>query len=109
MNKSIIAAVASGLLCCAAATAAMAGEPPSTVHRMEVQYGDLDLQSPEGQRSLRQRLAQAARSVCPGGDSRHLGTRLAGKRCIHEAVERAKAGVNEQQLARAAGVKKGRS
>lgn len=100
MKKSIIAAMASGLLSCAFAASAMSGD--ATAPGVAVVYGDLDLQSGAGQQALKGRLKQAARSVCPDSSSRDLGTRLAGKRCVRQAVGRAKAEVTEQQVARAA-------
>jgi len=102
MNKSFISAVASGLLCSAFAAGAMAGETAPRAPSVVVNYGDLDLQSAQGKQRLDSRLMQAARSVCPDDSSQDLATRLAGRRCVQQAVIRARAGVTEQQVARAA-------
>lgn len=105
MNKRIVAALASGLFSCALAFPALADETPSQARRVAVEYGDLDLQTAAGQQALDQRLRFAARSVCPDDSAADLGTRIAGKRCVLRAVELAKANVDEQRLARAAGKK----
>ena len=102
MNKSFIAALASGLLCSAFGAGALAGETEPQAPGVVVTYGDLDLQSAQGKQRLDSRLRQAARSVCPDDSSQDLGTRLAGRRCVQQAVSRGRAGVSEQQVARAA-------
>jgi len=102
MNKSFISAVASGLLCSAFAAGALAGETAPQAPSVVVNYGDLDLQSAQGKQKLDGRLRHGARSVCPSDSSQDLATRLAGRRCVQQAVSRARAGVTEQQVARAA-------
>ena len=102
MKNSILATVATGLLCSAFASSVLAGDA-AAVPSVAVQYSDLDLQTEAGQQALQQRFSHAARSVCPGHSSSHLGTRLTAKRCMRQALARAKADFSEQQLARTAG------
>ncbi|WP_228242585.1 UrcA family protein [Porphyrobacter sp. GA68] len=68
------------LLGLAAATAAlMAVAPavaaPEEMRQINVQYGDLDLASPEGRKVLERRLTNAAREVC-GIDDQRTGSRI---------------------------------
>lgn len=102
MKKSILATLAAGLLCSTLASSVLAGDA-TAVPSMAVKYSDLDLQTDAGQQALQQRFSFAARSVCPGHSSSDLATRLTAKRCIRQALGRAKADFSAQQVARAAG------
>ena len=52
---------------------------------VEVQYGDLNLQSPEGRRKLDRRVASAVRQICDNYGSRDLAQFMEIRRCVNEA------------------------
>jgi UrcA family protein len=61
------------------------------VRSVTVQYGDLNLASEAGSRTLYDRLVVAARQVCPAeaGSLLEISQNLEAQRCIDGAVERA--------------------
>ncbi|WP_067732191.1 UrcA family protein [Novosphingobium naphthalenivorans] len=83
------APIAAALLGLALTTApALAAEKT----QVRVEYADLDLTTPEGQRTLERRLDIAARDAC-GMDEQATGSRLASPRarsCYKQATARAK-------------------
>ena len=75
------------------ATPAAAGSPE--VQKMSVEYGDLDLNSPQGLATLNSRIDKAARKVCRINDI-ETGTRIRSsnaKKCYEAAVHSAAASV----------------
>lgn len=65
-------------------------------HR-QIHYGDLDLSSPQGLRTLNTRIRAAVRYVCPRGDSRNLESVAGVRECRTMATDDAMLQV--QQLA----------
>ena len=64
-----------------------------------VNYGDLNLATAAGARTLYQRLSVAAQEVCPIQDARSLAQVAHSHTCRAEAVARAVRQVNSPQLA----------
>ena len=77
------------------ANAAPADDKPSLV----VKYDDLDLSSKDGTLALYQRIAAAARQVCPNEDTRQLGSLEFTLACRRAAVDRAVSTLHNAQLA----------
>lgn len=84
------------------ATPAIAGD--NEKNSVTIEFQDLNLNTPEGQEKLEQRIETAAREMC-GIDETRTGTRLASsqsRRCLAEARQSAKKRmaqiVREQQL-----------
>ena len=77
------------------ANAAPADDQPSMV----VKYDDLDLSSKEGTLALYQRIAAAARQVCPNEETRQLGSLEFTLACRRAAVDRAVSTLHNPQLA----------
>ena len=67
-----------------AATAADASPRPDFRTEL-VRYGDLDLTSPSGVRTLDSRIAQAIDRVCDRGDVNDLNSAMAERRCRSHA------------------------
>jgi UrcA family protein len=72
-----------------------AQETPSVV----VKYGDLDLSTSAGARTLYQRISAAARMVCPYENARELGLKAKGRECREAAIARAVSSVHNTELA----------
>ena len=64
-----------------------------------VNYGDLNLATEDGARTLYHRLTVAAQTVCPIQDARSLAQAALSHTCRAEAVARAVHQVNSPQLA----------
>jgi UrcA family protein len=76
--------------------AAQAAEPtPSRI----VQYGDLNLSTPAGQRALQQRIQGAARQVCAPLDGQSLREQRGWRDCMAQAIGGAQAAVSALPLA----------
>lgn len=103
MNSKFLAALLLAPLSFGIAAASLAGDTPAP-NQVAVPYSHRDLGSAAGKESLKRRLTAAAESVCPDPYSADLETRVVGKRCIRQAVERAMNDLTERQLARAAAV-----
>jgi UrcA family protein len=71
---------------------------PDDVPSLTVQYGDLNLDTDSGARTLYARLQRAATSVCPAGFTRDLSAAAAERRCRDEAVARAVEKINNARL-----------
>lgn len=81
-TKITTAALALALLAPAAAMAETMSVP--------VRYGDLDLSTPQGQRSLERRIAAASRMICGSVDrERDLGRRSSILKCLAEVRQSA--------------------
>lgn len=63
-----------------------------------VKYGDLDLNSPEGAKTLYKRISIAAESLCDRLESRVLTQHRVFMRCVRESVNRAVADVDRPAL-----------
>lgn len=63
-----------------------------------VRYGDLNLESPDGIRSLHKRIRNAAESVCASLETRILGLRDAYDECVKQAVADGVAAVGNPKL-----------
>ncbi len=69
------------------------------VPTMVVQYGDLNLATEAGARTLYRRLATAARQVCPFEDSKSPREMAYNNTCRAQAIARAVHEINSPQLA----------
>ena len=81
------------------ATLAHAATPASEAPAISVNYSDLNLATDEGSRALHERLAAAARQVCPsnlGPSARQLSD---SRHCVVAAVDRAMGEVKDPKLA----------
>ena len=89
-----------GCLLAGALSVAHAGSPSAdTVPTRVVSYGDLNISTDAGALALYQRLATAARKVCPLEDSRDLVRIASINRCRTDAVARAVHDINSPRLA----------
>lgn len=85
--------------------AALAGPAAAQTVSVDVDYGDLDLTSPQGQAALDKRIHAAAREIC-GANEQRTGTRIAmdtkTRNCIAEvrakAARQVAAATREKQL-----------
>lgn len=75
----------------------LAGEPPYPSLSIAVRYGDLDLSTPMGMRTLRRRLDNAAWQVCQEMLSQPVS--IEGSRCRRELVAAALKDINRIRLA----------
>ncbi|KAB7647885.1 UrcA family protein [Polymorphobacter fuscus] len=77
---------------CLFGATAPAAAAPADAHARTIAYGDLNLASDSGRKTLDARIRQAARAVCEtgGNDVRSLD---AESRCIHVAIGEARAKV----------------
>ena len=95
---SVVAVVASLAML---AGAAQAAEPTRT---RTVQYGDLNLGTTAGQRTLQQRIRGAARQVCAPLEVQSLRERRGWRACLAQAVDGAQAALPALPLAARAAV-----
>jgi len=72
----------------------LSNDLPSVV----VKYGDLDLASEAGVKSLHARLRNAAEQVCSPFESRVLGLREQYERCVTDAITQSVAAVGNPSL-----------
>ena len=66
-----------------------------------VRFGDLNLGTEAGARTLYHRIASVARQVCPDAEARDLSRKVRAQACQKEAIERAVRAVNSPRLATA--------
>lgn len=78
-------------------------EPADGVRTESVSYGDLDLTSPSGIRTLDRRISQAITRVCDRGDVRDLTSMSEERRCRSSANYAANAQRNHALAAANAG------
>jgi len=96
----LLAAGAGAVLFATAPLAANAGPPAADAPSVAVSYGDLNLQTEHGARTLLQRIRLAAQEVCPQvPDNRDLSRIEARILCMHRAVARAVQQVGSPRLA----------
>jgi UrcA family protein len=82
-----------------ALSAAHAASPADGVPTMVVSYGDLNLSTDDGARTLYRRIAAAARQVCPLEDPRDLVGTAHSNACRTQAVARAVRDINSPRVA----------
>lgn len=97
-------AVLAGCLLAGGLGVAQAASPAAVaivegVPTVVVNYSDLNLGTNEGNVALYQRIAAAARQVCPLEDARNLSRAAHSKECRADAIGRAVRAVNSPQLA----------
>ena len=98
VRSSLAAALLAGLAAAGAAAPVLAN--PSDVPQAVVRYGDLDLNSAQGMRTLHRRLDAAARSVCPSPSIQELTRLNFAEACRARAVARAIGEIKERRLAK---------
>ena len=105
MTRKIAGRSAAALLTLAASvgalSTALAATPDSSVRSVTVNYGDLDLKTEAGAKSLYRRIAMVAKQVCPADETRDLSRLALARACQHDAIERAVQTVNNPHLASA--------
>jgi UrcA family protein len=82
----------------ALALSGIAAAGSSDINSVVVQFGDLNLDSQAGVKSLHKRIRNAAESVCSPMSSRILGLRDAYDLCVNEAVRKGIAEVGNSNL-----------
>jgi UrcA family protein len=82
-----------------ALSTAQAAQPETGVPSVVVKYTDLDLTSDAGNVALYQRIAAAAKQVCPAGDSRDLKQFASSHACQATAIRQAVDQVSSPRLA----------
>ncbi|MDE2264114.1 MAG: UrcA family protein, partial [Gammaproteobacteria bacterium] len=79
---------------------AMAGAAqPAAAPQATVYYDFRDLSTDQSARALYERIVSAARTVCPGYDSRDLGAFAESRECQRQAVARAVREIGNARLA----------
>lgn len=91
--------LASAFAALTATTLSFAAAPGDDVPTVAVRYNDLNLATSAGVSALYQRIAHAARQVCPDPYTRDLAMVAAAESCQAEAIARAVSEVNNKQLA----------
>ena len=90
------------LLTLAAVALALGGVTQAGVKRetnsVVVRYGDLNLESAEGIKSLHKRIRNASQTVCVSFDTRILGLRDAYDQCVEKAVKDSVAAIGNPKL-----------
>ncbi|MES1199651.1 MAG: UrcA family protein [Pseudomonadota bacterium] len=101
MKRRLLFAIAAGLTLCLAATAgAVALNAPQPESNMSVSAKGLDLSNAYDADLYLNRIEAAARHVCRVDLRPHpLSERLAGERCVHEAMRQSVAHVEAQAVA----------
>lgn len=84
-----LSVVAFAALAASSVTYAGDGVQEDAAPSLAVAYGDLDVKTEAGTRTLYRRLQSAARRVCPDTHSRDLAAAVAGRQCVRAAVSRA--------------------
>jgi len=90
---SMIAAALVAIACAAGAPTAQASEPGQPLTK-KVAYGDLNLDSEQGAKTLYARLRSAAREVCTPFESIELARRIVRQACVDHAVTSAVGQIN---------------
>ena len=94
MSNKLLIIAAAALALGGVANAAMEGDTNSVV----VRFGDLNLESASGVKSLHKRIRNAALSVCSSIDTRILGLRDAYDQCVDKAITDGVAAVGNANL-----------
>ena len=93
------------------ATAVAQAKTPVTVEdnvpTVQVNYQDLDLTTEKGAMTLYQRIAGAAKAVCPAASALDQRAYHAARRCVDQAISRKITDLNSPQLAKV-GASRGR-
>ena len=82
-----------------ALSSASAATSDSSVPSVTVRYADLNLSTEAGAKALYQRIAYAAKQVCPVADIRDLSRLVIARACQQAAIEGAVSSVNSPLLA----------
>jgi UrcA family protein len=98
-NKTGRIAMLVGCLLAGSLGVAQAATPADEVPKVVVSYGDLDLSTTEGARTLYKRISFAAQQVCPYQDDKALSRVAINHACREAAIERAVNSVNSAKLA----------
>lgn len=96
-TASILAAGLFSLFCVASAGGALAAEPSQSLTKI-VHYGDLNLDSEQGAKTLYARLRGAAREVCFPLESIDVIQQRHWKACFNNAVANAVGEINKTTL-----------
>jgi UrcA family protein len=99
-NRSTLWMATAIAAACMTSFAADATEPASTdeVLKKVVNYGDLNLDRPEGIAALYRRVSNAAARVCAPFESRELSQLSAWRTCVNGSISRAVAKINLASL-----------
>ena len=100
-SAAFILAVAAGAgtIATASASPAPAAAADADVPSAVVRYGDLNLATEQGVKTLYRRIAFVAKQVCPDGESRGLENLNRARTCQQEAIGRAVNAVHNERLA----------
>jgi len=82
-----------------ALSSASAATPDNNVPSATVRYADLNLSTEAGAKALYQRIAYAAKQVCPVADIRDLSRLVVARACQQAAIAGAVSAVNSPLLA----------
>jgi UrcA family protein len=97
--RVLLAGLASAYLGLGAAISQAADDDlPGERRTSVVQYGDLNLASPQGVQRLYQRIVASANEVCDSGDHRSLQAFAHDRKCKERSVARAVAAVGRPEL-----------
>jgi UrcA family protein len=77
---------------------AHAAAPAADIPSVVVSYGDLDLSSTDGVRTLYKRISLAAQEVCPSVNSMEAKQVAFARHCRKDAIEHAVAQIHSAQL-----------
>lgn len=99
--RALVAIAAIGLTTAflASPAVASAAQPAIGVLQTTVHYNYRDLETDQGTRALYERITSAAKSVCPGYDSRDLAAFAGSRECQRQAVARAIGQIGNGRLA----------
>ncbi len=93
----ILAATILAALTCSIATTSFASDGSDPL-QVKVKYGDLNVSSTSGARTLYNRIRAAAENVCRPLNNRDLASQKLLAACVHEAMSGAVNDVNEPAL-----------
>jgi UrcA family protein len=95
MNIRVVVFAALG---CFALGSALADDRLEDTPSVVVEYGDLNLESDRGARTLYVRIVSAAKQVCPQYRERSLSIKTRAFACQRQAIERAVREINHPRL-----------
>lgn len=103
-SAAIVALVGASLQAQAGETTEVTAEPVGEFRQVVVDYTDLDLTSPAGQKVLHSRISRAAKQVCGPThvrDAGGLSEAMSNKQCYRDSLSRALSEVNSAAVATA--------
>lgn len=101
LARGTAAAVLALSACVGVLSTASTATPDANVPMATVHYGDLDLSTDAGAKTLYNRISMVAKQVCPSDESRDLSRLSIARACQQAAIERAVRSVNSPHLAAA--------